>query len=146
MSCHTANGFQWCWQANLRAPSPTVRRLLPPPPPPTEETLPKCFYVIHESRIHGFACSNVLIPKLGEVGEEIPEDREVMRKQIELYRVFSAKVDWTLTHMSRKDTEYSFYHTRWRNTDWLTDQVIIEWMTFILPGDTIVCRQDVLDV
>jgi hypothetical protein len=28
------------------------------------------------------------------------------------------------------------YHTWWRNTDWLTAQVITKWMTFSLPGDT----------
>jgi hypothetical protein len=57
------------------------------------------------------------------------------------YRVFRAQADWTLTHMSHKDRKEhnrSFYHTRWRNTDWLTDQVITEWMTFSLPGDTTV--------
>jgi hypothetical protein len=43
---------------------------------------------------------------------------------------------WRLrTHHNR-----SFYHTRWRNTDWLTSQVITEWMTFTLPGDNSVCR------
>jgi hypothetical protein len=40
----------------------------------------------------------------------------------------------------RRRTEHnrSFYNTRWRNTDWLTAQVITEWMTFSLPGDTTV--------
>jgi hypothetical protein len=52
-----------------------------------------------------------------------------------IYRVFSAQADWTLTDRSHKDTEHnrSFYHTRWRNTDWPTDQVITEWLTFSLP-------------
>jgi hypothetical protein len=49
-----------------------------------------------------------------------------------------AQGDWTLTHTTHKDrTEHnpSFYHTRWHNTDWPTDQVITEWMAFSLPGD-----------
>jgi hypothetical protein len=57
------------------------------------------------------------------------------------YRVFRAQADWTLTHTSHKDTEQhnrSFCNTRCRNTDWLTDQVINEWMTFSFPGDTTV--------
>jgi hypothetical protein len=65
-----------------------------------------------------------------------------------IYSVFSAQADWTLTHTSQKDTEHNrnFYHTRWRNTDWHADQVTTEWIIFSLPGDTSVCRYDVLDV
>jgi hypothetical protein len=51
----------------------------------------------------------------------------------ECYLVFRTQADWTLTHRS-------FYHNRRRNTDWLTDQVITEYMTFSLHGDTSVCR------
>jgi hypothetical protein len=29
----------------------------------------------------------------------------------------------------------SFYHTRWRNTDWPIDQMITKWITFSLLGD-----------
>jgi hypothetical protein len=55
--------------------------------------------------------------------------------------VFRAQADWTLTHSSHKDIEQSSVEasiTLWRNTDWLTDQVITEWMTFSLQGDTTV--------
>jgi hypothetical protein len=40
----------------------------------------------------------------------------------------------------RHGTEHnrSFYNTKWRNTDWLTDQVITEWMTFSLSEDNTV--------
>jgi hypothetical protein len=58
-----------------------------------------------------------------------------------MYRVFKAQADWTLTHTiykNRTEHKRSFYNTRWRNTDWLTDQVITEWITFILTGDTAV--------
>jgi hypothetical protein len=43
-----------------------------------------------------------------------------------------------LTRVIKKRTEHnrSFYNTWWRNTDWITDQVITEWVTFSFPGDT----------
>jgi hypothetical protein len=44
-----------------------------------------------------------------------------------------------MSHTSHKDIEPSTIEARWRNTDWLTDQVITEWKTFSLPGDTSVC-------
>jgi hypothetical protein len=66
------------------------------------------------------------------------------------YRVFSVRADWTLTHTSHKDTEQSTIEASITldgvNTDWLTDKVITEWMTFSLPEDTSVCQDDVLDV
>jgi hypothetical protein len=58
-----------------------------------------------------------------------------------IYLVFRAQADWTLTHTCHKDMEQhngSFYNTRWRNTDWLTDQVITKWLTLSLAGDTTV--------
>jgi hypothetical protein len=39
----------------------------------------------------------------------------------------------------RTEHNRSFYHTWWCNTDWPTDQMITEWMTFSLLGDTSVC-------
>jgi hypothetical protein len=46
---------------------------------------------------------------------------------------------YIVPHMSHKDTEQitierSFYNTQWHNTDWLTDQVITEWMTSVCWG------------
>jgi hypothetical protein len=53
------------------------------------------------------------------------------------YWAFSAQADWTLTHTEQSTIEASI--TFWlRNRDWLTAQVITEWMTFSLPGDTTV--------
>jgi hypothetical protein len=50
----------------------------------------------------------------------------------------------TVSHESlRYRTEHnrSFYHTRWRNTDWSGDHRMND---FSFPEDTSVCRQDVL--
>jgi hypothetical protein len=66
---------------------------------------------------------------------------DYLKRCLNIYKMFRAQADWTLTHRSHKDrTEHntSFYNTRWRSTDWLTDQVITEWMTFSFPGDTTV--------
>jgi hypothetical protein len=65
--------------------------------------------------------------------------------KVNIYWVFGAQADWTLTHTSHKGTtehNRSFHHTRWLNTDWLTAQVITEWMNFSLPRDTSVCLQN----
>jgi hypothetical protein len=55
-----------------------------------------------------------------------------------LQRVFRAPGWLGETHTSLKEHNRSFCHTRWRNTDWPTDQMITEWMTFSLPRDVTV--------
>jgi hypothetical protein len=43
-----------------------------------------------------------------------------------------------LSRVIRTEHNRRFCNTRWHHIDWLTDQVITEWMTFSLPADTTV--------